>query len=136
MYMREDCIFCKIINKQTNAYVVYETKEVISFLDINPITRGHLLVVPKKHYERFVDIPQEDLTAIFKVIHILCGKVEKKLSDNYNIGMNQGEYAGQIIPHIHFHVIPRYPGETEKFPSRHKLNDTEAREIVKLLTED
>ncbi|MCL4326522.1 MAG: HIT domain-containing protein [Candidatus Thermoplasmatota archaeon] len=131
--MSNSCVFCDIIKKTAEGYIVYESDRVIAFLDKYPITKGHILVVPVKHYERFIEMEQVDRYALIDSITIITKKVEK-LTDNYNIGMNQGEYAGQIISHIHFHIIPRYPNDERSFNHRTILKDSIAMDVVNILT--
>ena len=79
----------------------------MAFLDIFPFTRGHLLVVPKRHVDRLVDLAPGEYAAFLGSVVQACRQVER-LSTDYNVGLNQGPLAGQIVFHLHFHVIPRY----------------------------
>ena len=128
------CIFCDIIGGRAPGYVVYEDDYAVAFLDIFPFTRGHLLVVPRHHVDRLIDLPKTQYTAFLNALAEVCRRVER-LSHHYNVSTNQGELAGQIIFHLHFHVIPRY-GEANPFHARPQepLDDQEAREIVRLLS--
>jgi len=115
------CIFCKIVKKEIPAAVVYEDESVISFLDIMPANKGHCLVVPKKHYEALLDILDEDLSELIKAVK----KVGKALSLSigngaYNIIMNNGEEAGQLVKHAHIHIIPRFKGDRLRLSWSHK----------------
>jgi diadenosine tetraphosphate (Ap4A) HIT family hydrolase len=101
------CIFCDIVAGRATASTVYEDEKTIAFLDLFPITRGHLLVVPKRHVDRLVDLPEEDYADVLRALARVCRRVER-LSRHYNVGVNQGALAGQIVFHLHFHVIPRY----------------------------
>ena len=117
-----DCIFCKIVNEDIpNEYKVYEDEYFIAFLDLRPVTKGHLLLIPKKHYETLLDIPDEDL----KNLIIATKKVSKALSlsignGDYNIIMNNGKLAGQIVAHAHVHIIPRFKGDRLRIKWSHK----------------
>jgi histidine triad (HIT) family protein len=118
---QKDCIFCEIVNKEIPAAVVYEDENVISFLDIMPANKGHCLVVPKKHYGTLLDIPDEDLSELVKVVK----KVGKALSLSigngaYNIIMNNGKEAGQLVQHAHIHVIPRFKWDRLRLSWSHK----------------
>lgn len=105
-----DCIFCQIIRGQLPCAKVYEDERVISFLDINPVNIGHTLVVPKAHYETLFDIPEEDLKACTLAARKLAKAVFKGTSAaGLNFFQNNFRPAGQLIDHIHFHLIPRYP---------------------------
>ena len=117
----EDCIFCKIINGKIPAAKVYEDSSIISFLDIMPANKGHCLVVPKEHYETFLDISDENLKSLIAA----AKKVAKALSlsignGSYNIVMNNGKEAGQIVAHAHLHIIPRFKGDRLRLKWSHK----------------
>jgi histidine triad (HIT) family protein len=117
----EDCIFCKIVEGKIPAAKVYEDDSAIGFLDIMPANKGHCLIVPKKHFETFLDIPDNDLENIVKA----AKKVAKALSlsignGSYNIVMNNGKVAGQIVPHAHIHIIPRFKGDGLRLSWSHK----------------
>lgn len=110
--MENHCIFCKIIAKEIPSPIVYENDDVIAFLDIHPVNPGHTLVVPKKHSEDILETDIETLTKMVNVVQKI-GAVQKKelFSDGFNIIQNNGAAAGQVIPHIHWHVIPRKNGD-------------------------
>ncbi|HJO01835.1 MAG: HIT family protein [Candidatus Woesearchaeota archaeon] len=117
----EDCVFCKIVNGKIPAAKVYENSNVISFLDIMPANKGHCLVVPKKHYENMLDISDEDL----KNLILAAKKITKALSlsignGSYNIIMNNGKEAGQLVDHAHIHIIPRFKGDRLRIKWSHK----------------
>jgi histidine triad (HIT) family protein len=117
----EDCIFCKIIKKEIPASVIYEDGNVISFLDIMPANKGHCLVVPKKHYETLLEVQDEYLSGLIKAVK----KVAKAMSlsmgnDSYNIIMNNGKEAGQLVQHVHVHIIPRFKGDRLRLSWSHK----------------
>lgn len=102
-----DCIFCKIINKEIPANIIYENEEVIAFLDVNPINEGHTLLVPKKHYKNILE--KEDNIDLLKYVQ----EIISILKDTYNfndfkININNGEKAGQEVFHLHIHIIPYY----------------------------
>ena len=128
----EDCIFCKIANGEIPAAKVYEDNDTISFLDIMPANKGHCLVIPKKHYETFLDIPDKDLTNLMKT----SKKVTKALSlsignGSYNIIMNNGKVAGQVVQHAHIHILPRFKGDRLRLNWAHKkYEDKEMEEYV------
>ena len=108
----KDCIFCRIAAGTIPSARVYETDEVFAFLDIGPVSDGHTLVVPKKHYERMEDCPPELLAAIGPVLGKVAGAVVTAMAaDGYNILCNRGRAAGQVVQHVHFHVIPRKSGD-------------------------
>lgn len=133
-----DCIFCKIISKELPASIVYEDDEAIAFLDIYPITEGHTLVIPKKHFVTLSDCDEKTAQHLITVIKKLNGAVSKsvKCEGILNEVMN-GEAAGQEVFHVHFHIVPRYDGDgfgwfypkgyREKIEEREKLDEVAAK---------
>ncbi|MCD6085756.1 HIT family protein [bacterium] len=106
------CLFCKIANKEIDSKIVYEDEFSIAFLDINPSQKGHLLVIPKKHYQNLTEVPEEEITKLFETVKKMTILLEEKLNvSSFNIGWNHGEDAGQVINHLHIHIIPRYPND-------------------------
>lgn len=106
--MSEDCIFCGIVAGEVPGHVVYGDDDVRAFLDANPLARGHTLVVPTDHHERVRDMPADTGRAVFDTMRRLAPAVETAVdADGTTIGVNDGEAAGQEIPHVHGHVIPR-----------------------------
>lgn len=105
------CVFCSEIEKER---VLFESEDWIAFYDLFPVSKGHTLIIPKKHYETYFDVPMEMRESlgyrINTVKHILD---EKYHPDGYNIGFNCGEAAGQSVMHFHLHIIPRYKGDVE-----------------------
>ena len=105
--MSESCIFCKIARKEAPASTVYEDEKVISFLSIQPINIGHTLVVPKKHYENIYEFPEEEVAYLYKIVKKLAHAVKKAVdAEGIRIVQNNGEAAGQVIFHLHVHIIP------------------------------
>jgi histidine triad (HIT) family protein len=110
--MKEDCLFCKIISGKIPSNKVYEDDAVFAFLDIYPASEGHTLVAPKKHFSNFTDMNAEDVASLFEAARKITDAVEKAFSaDGSNIGINNGEAAGQEVLHVHVHVIPRKKGD-------------------------
>lgn len=108
------CIFCKIIQKEIPANLIYEDDDIMAFLDVHPVTQGHTLVIPKSHYETIYDCPTHLLEKMIGVTK----KLAIQLTNEYNalgvnIRNNNKEVAGQTVPHIHFHIIPRYNSHEE-----------------------
>lgn len=104
-----DCVFCKIISGDIPAAKIFEDEDSLAFLDINPINIGHTLVVPKKHFDTLYDLPAELIGSLFKNIQMLTVAVKKSVGcEGINIGMNNERAAGQLVPHTHIHIIPRY----------------------------
>lgn len=103
------CIFCKIVKGEIPNYTVYEDEQVLAFLDISQVTKGHTLVIPKKHYDDFLDCDDETLTHLMKVTKKLANHiVDSTQANGVNILSNAKEAAGQTVLHFHTHIIPRY----------------------------
>jgi histidine triad (HIT) family protein len=104
----EDCIFCKIVRGEIPSAKVLETDIVLAFLDINPVSKGHTLVIPKDHYAAFPEIPANVLVGMGEVLQEIGTAVKSELnSAGFNILLNNDRAAGQLINHSHFHLIPR-----------------------------
>lgn len=131
-----DCIFCKIIAGQWAADKVYENDEVLAFLDINPVTRGHTLVVPKKHALILHETDDQDLIALFKAVKLIAPQIKDLCGAmGYNIGINCGEVAGQLVMHTHIHIIPRYTDDGLRMWGGHKMHPDHLKKLVSLLRE-
>ncbi len=106
------CIFCKIINKEIPSNIVYEDDQVLAILDLAQTTKGHTLVMPKKHYADITEIPDDELAYLMKVVKSLAQKITTNLgASGFNILVNTKEVAGQSVMHLHVHIIPRYDEE-------------------------
>jgi len=107
-----DCIFCKIVQGEIPSAKIYEDDLVMSFLDINPINPGHALVLPKEHYATLFDVPQEVLHACITASQRVAGAVFGAVgASGLNFLQNNFRSAGQLIDHVHFHLIPRHEGD-------------------------
>ena len=105
----EDCIFCKIVAGKIPAAKIYEDEEVISFLDIMPANKGHCLVVPKKHTQTLIEMGDDDLIATIKAAKKIARALSLSFGNgSYNLVMNNGKEAGQLVNHAHVHLIPRF----------------------------
>ncbi len=103
------CIFCKIIQKEIPSSCIYEDDQVMAFLDLSQVTKGHTLVVPKKHYDNVLDCDPETLAHLIQVTQMLAKRItERCQAKGVNILTNCNEAAGQSVMHLHFHIIPRY----------------------------
>jgi histidine triad (HIT) family protein len=108
----DECIFCQIVDGEIPSRTVYEDENTVAFLDANPLSAGHTLVIPKAHHERLQDLPEDLSAAVFSTLHRVTGAVEKAVdADAANVAFNNGEAAGQEVPHVHGHVIPRFEGD-------------------------
>ncbi len=132
-HMRDMCIFCKIAKKEEKAYIIYEDERTMAFLDINPLSKGHTLVIPKDHYETLIEMPQDVIRDIMNTVKEVCRKLNVFRPDGFNIITNIGEVAGQVIKHAHVHVIPRYSDETSKPIEFGKPAKVELEEVYKSL---
>src|SRR3989344_2796069 len=118
--MADDCIFCKIVRGEIPSSNVYTNDKVIAFLDVNPVNKGHVLIVPKEHYETLLDIP-DNIVKELLVIAKRIGKSARKAlkADGFNVGMNNFPAAGQVVFHAHLHVIPRFENDgLQHWPSK------------------
>ena len=103
------CLFCKIISGEIPSQKIYEDDAVLAILDIAQTTKGHTLVMPKKHYENVLEMPEDEYTVLMLQVQKLAQKIVANLEANgVNILANTNEAAGQTIPHAHVHIIPRY----------------------------
>jgi histidine triad (HIT) family protein len=127
-----DCIFCKIARGEIPSYKVYEDERTFAFLDINPVNAGHTLVVPKNHASKISEAHEDDLVALAKTLKKVIKGIEDGMDvDNLNVFVNQGKDAGQIIPHLHYHVTPRYKGDGVKFDiPQKKIGEDELKVVL------
>jgi len=98
------CIFCKIVKGDIPSFKLFESDKILAFLDINPLSSGHALVIPKHHGAKLTDIPDDSLTEILPVVKRL---VKATGAENYNVLQNNGRIAHQEVDHVHFHMIPK-----------------------------
>ena len=109
---RDNCIFCKIIAGDIPCHKIFENGEVLAFLDVNPLSDGHTLVIPKSHFPKVDQCPSKTLSSIAaRLDKIAAAVVAATGCDGYNILCNNGKAAGQLVEHVHFHVIPRKSGD-------------------------
>ncbi len=125
------CLFCEIVEGKVPSNKVYEDSKVLAFLDIAPVNHGHTLVIPKNHYKNMEEVPVDLLIHVVKIVK----KIGKSLKDNlgvvgYNIAMNNDPVAGQVIPHLHFQIVPRNENDGLKLWPGEKYKNNEAEEII------
>jgi histidine triad (HIT) family protein len=112
-----DCLFCKIVAGDVPATLVHEDERTVAFMDINPATRGHLLVIPREHAENVLEIDPEDLEAVARAGQAMARRVRDKLgADGVNLLNSTGSVAWQTVFHFHLHVIPRYENDPLRLP--------------------
>lgn len=110
--MMEDCIFCKLANGIIPTNSIYEDDDFNVILDASPASKGHALIIPKKHYKDILEAEESCLTKVMPLAKIIAGKQKEVYKcDGVNIVQNNGEEAGQTVFHLHIHVIPRYKGK-------------------------
>jgi len=108
----EACIFCRITRKQASASFVYEDESVLAFLDVNPLSEGHTLVVPREHYATIFDVPEELIAHVHRIVkQVAIAVKEATRADGISIIQQNGNAADQDIFHLHVHVIPRFEGQ-------------------------
>jgi len=104
-----DCIFCKIVAGQIPSIKVYEDGDVLAFMDIGPLVKGHVLVIPKAHHDPLADTPDDVLAKVVAVVRRVVRAQRDGLgADGANVHQANGSVAGQVVPHLHFHVVPRF----------------------------
>jgi len=129
-----DCIFCKIIEGKIPAKIISESEKSLAFLDAFPLTKGHALVIPKKHYEKVQEMPLGDSSDLFNLVQKITEKIDK-LTNAELIAVHNGKESGQEIPHVHVHIIPRSVEDGagavhSMFRNRPKLSEKEFDDIL------
>jgi histidine triad (HIT) family protein len=130
--MNESCVFCEIVERKAPASIVYEDDIVLAFMSIGPVNPGHLLVIPKRHYELMEDMDEHTGKHLFGVCMRMNSAIRMSglKSEGANLFLADGEAAFQEVPHVHMHVLPRFKGDKFKVdadwsvkPSREELDD-------------
>ena len=117
--MTNDCVFCGIAEGEIPSFKVYEDEQVLAYLDINPFAKGHTLVIPKAHTKGLLDTDDEVLADLIVKVKKIAAHVAFALgADGFNILQNNGDAAGQTVRHVHFHIIPRWHGNTLTFEKK------------------
>ena len=110
--MSEDCIFCSIVDGDIPSRTVHEDEAVMAFLDANPLSAGHTLVVPKAHHQFVRGVPAGLSASVFETVYELVPRIEDAVdADGHTIAVNDGPAAGQEVPHLHVHIVPRFEGD-------------------------
>ena len=132
-----ECVFCKIVAKQAHASIVYDDDQVTAFLSNHPINVGHTLVVPKKHYENIYEMPEKEVAYLFTIVKKVAAAVKQATCiGGIRLVQNNGGDAGQIVFHLHVHVIPMKPMEHifhEHSFRASELLDQDAEEIKRMI---
>lgn len=132
-----DCIFCKIVQGKVPSRKIMETDKSLAFLDAFPLTKGHILVIPKNHYVKIQEMKKEDNTDLFDTVRIMAGRIERLASSSL-IAIHNGKESGQEVPHVHVHIIPRSIDDGagpvhNMFRQRPKLTDNEFEDLAQKL---
>ena len=132
-----DCIFCKIINKEIPTKIISETDSSMAFLDAFPLTKGHTLVIPKKHHTKIQEMTSQENSDLFGLVYKTVSKVDS-LTGATLIAIHNGKEAGQEIPHVHVHLVPRSTDDSagaihSMFGSTIKLSDEEMNQLLSTL---
>lgn len=128
-----DCIFCKIVSGEIPAKILKETSNSVSFLDAFPLAKGHVLVIPKNHYQKIQDMSIEENTDLFSLVHSMISKVDS-MTGSTLVAVHNGVDAGQEVPHVHVHLVPRSKDDSagaihSMFNSALKLSDSEINDL-------
>ena len=127
-----NCIFCKIIAGEIPSYKVYEDEDTLAFLDINPVHPGHTLVVPKKHYANIEEADEATLCQVIKTVKKVGLSLKNKLgASGYNVQVNNDPASGQLVPHLHFHLVPRMADDGLKLWPQRAYQPGQAEEVMK-----
>ena len=131
------CIFCGIVARSIQAYIIFEDGEHVAFLDKYPTSIGHTLVLPKPHFERVKDMSEEAFSNLYSRVYVLNRIITSRLSATAShISINDGAAANQLIPHLHVHIIPRSYEDSAGFNARKLLRPDQMEEVRKKLEID
>lgn len=132
--MEENCIFCKIARGDIPSATLYEDEEFRVILDLGPASKGHALILPKKHAANLFELPDETAAKALVVAKRIAGQLKEGLhADGLNLVQNNGAAAGQTVEHFHIHLIPRYQDDTVNVKWQPgELSDADKEEILKL----
>lgn len=135
---KEECIFCKIVKKEIPTDFLFESENFICFLDISPVSKGHTLIVPKKHSTNILEIDTKYGKELLELIQkVGKAQMESLNADGFNIGVNTGKAAGQLVMHTHIHLMPRYNGDgLVSWASTEYETEDEKKEVLQKLMEE
>ncbi|AFS83009.1 HIT family protein [Candidatus Nitrosopumilus sediminis] len=132
-----DCIFCKIVSGEIKSKFLKETEYSVSFLDAFPLAAGHVLVIPKKHHQKIQDMSTQENADLFSLVHKIISNVDK-ITGSTLVAIHNGKDAGQEIPHVHVHLVPRSNDDSagaihSMFNSKVNLSESEMNELYNKL---
>lgn len=129
------CVFCDIIEGKIPSKKIYEDDDFLAILDISQTTKGHTLVMPKKHYSNFLEMPKQDFGRLMELVQSLSQQIINKLNANgCNTLINTNEVAGQTVKHIHVHIIPRYD-DNDTVSFNFSQNDLDLDKVLKQINQ-
>ncbi|MBU0456982.1 MAG: HIT family protein [Nanoarchaeota archaeon] len=136
MVKMENCVFCKIIDGDIPCYKIYEDDDFLAFLDVKPHAKGHSVVIPKKHGETIFDLDDNLLQKVTVIVKRVMERIQEVLNpDGFNVGWNHNTAGGQVVPHLHIHIMPRW--NSDGGGSMHSIvknpGDMSVEEVVELL---
>ena len=137
----DNCIFCKIAQKKIDAKIIGENENAVAFLDAFPLTAGHTLVITKNHYAKLQDVKFDQINQLFSLANKILPSIEKGTGvQGTLIAIHNGKDAGQEIPHLHVHIVPRKLGDGggsihSMFDSSHRLEESEMIKVFKKIKE-
>jgi histidine triad (HIT) family protein len=131
------CVFCEIVKRNIASHVVYQDEDYIAILDKYPISIGHTLVMPKKHFERVNDLSPREFSNLYARVYALNRIITSRMNASAShISINDGAAANQLIPHVHVHIIPRSLNDSAGFTARKLVRAEEMAELSKKLHVD
>ncbi len=131
--MKEKTIFEKIIDREIPADIIYEDENHLAFLDIQPFEKGHILVIPKKPYETIFEMPENEFLELQKIVFRVAQKIQAEIGGGLNILQNNFGIAGQVVPHVHFHLVPRKSSKKLYCGGLEEYEDGEKEKILEKL---
>ena len=112
--MTSNCFFCRMLKNDTKNEILLQNDLAVMIRDTYPVSNGHSLIIPRRHVSSFFDTSPEERTALMALLDQTKKDLDRKFNpDDYNVGINDGPLAGQSIPHLHMHLIPRYKGDKD-----------------------
>lgn len=136
IFTMPDCLFCKIVAGKIPSYKLTEGSQTFAFLDVFPVSKGHALIVPKRHVEDLRDLTAEEWMEIGRLTQSIGNAEQKGLkADGFSLLLRNGKAAGQEVPHVHFHLIPRFHGDALEEWRGKKMEKGELEKTVKMVKE-